>query len=483
MPAFLDRAEVGAVNSRVPVSRARRERPAPPCPAESWKRFARHQWEQSPAVIQQAGATPLLSPEEVFHAYVSASDAFRAGDENVRIYFYIDHAQVVADVGKHLPVTKDRTAARYAQRIRRQLDGRRFALIVQEAQAHHAPLWLRLREFQREFEEGSGISGRGAKATLFLGDYETTPFGLHRGNSNVFKFVIAGRKRIRLWPDTFMRAQGGVQHSLDCERWGDAPFSLEGGPGDLLYWPPDFWHVGECIGGLTISLSLALFHRSQPSAEEDLAGCAVRSVGPSREGADREIGSHFDPQRLAERASAVPKILARTITTLQQAVDQPDVHEALKVLWLNRASSFGFRAVPPPRPHQALTDDTWVKGDPHFPIICLPGDRAEILCSANGHAFAVAAHPHMIKLLGRLNEGKPCRVGSLLKRSAGSLTVDGIVFEATPEDIRAVLEKLCSLRAINTTPIASRKSLLTAKSRTNSSRRCRQRQTPPLLSR
>ena len=420
------------------LSCAHEETCASASPLEIWQRFARLRWEKTPVTLERCPAVPRFPPEEAFQASVRASNAFRAGDNDVRIYFYIDHTQVVADVEKHLPKANDQTAANYAQRIRRNLKGRRFALILQEVQAHHASLWLRLRKFQREFEQGSGISGHGAKATLFLGDYEATPFGVHRGNSNVFKFMIAGRKRIRLWPDHFVHTRGVPQHSLESERLGAPHFSLEGGPGDLLYWPADFWHVGECLEGLTISLSLALFPQ-RVSVEEDLAECAIRSVVKRGDRPGRRQGS-FDR-----------KILAHPIfSTLQRAINQPEVHESLKVLWLNRASSSGFRAVPQPEPHKALADDTWVQS--LSPILCVRGNRHEIFCSANGHAFAVTAHPRILKLLANLNEGKPYRVGTLVERYAGRNNVDGIKFAATPGEIRLVLEKLCSLRAIAASP-------------------------------
>jgi hypothetical protein len=81
------------------------------------------------------------------------------------------------------------------------------------------------------------------------------------------------------------------------------------------------------------------------------------------------------------------------------------------------------------------------------PILYLRDNRNEIFCSANGHAFAVTAHPSIIKLVAHLNEGKPDRVGTLVERYAGWSNV-GTKVPATPEEIRLVLEKLCSLRAI-----------------------------------
>jgi hypothetical protein len=98
----------------------------------------------------------------------------------------------------------------------------------------------------------------------------------------------------------------------------------------------------------------------------------------------------------------------------------------------------------------ALDNDAVVIGNPDYPIAWLPGEDGEIVCSANGHAFSVAAHPQIVKLVKRLNQPRSCRVRDLIKEHAGTVQVDGVEFEARREDVRAVLTKLYSLRAITT---------------------------------
>src|SRR5438128_512037 len=85
--------------------------------------FVRHCWEKRPTLISQPFPTPLISPEEVFHGIVQAADQYRAGDDEGSVQFYIEHAQLSADVGKHLPVLSDRTTERYAKRVSRMLRG------------------------------------------------------------------------------------------------------------------------------------------------------------------------------------------------------------------------------------------------------------------------------------------------------------------------------------------------------------------------
>jgi hypothetical protein len=344
-----------------------------------------------PILARQALTAPLLTPAEVFEVFLRASEAFRAGDQGTPISFYIGHAMAVADVGQFLPSRRDGSIDGYTSRIERLLDGPRFALILQHAQAFHEPLWRRLRHILRQIGESSDLSGRGAKASLFLGNYANTPFGLHRGNSNVYKFIIAGRKRIRLWPDASIQAQGAVQHTLDVARFGEPEHSIEGGPGDLIYWPSEFWHIGECIGGPATSLSLALFP--------------------------------VDPEEEEEPGASI---------------------KAREVRRLSRATSSGLGALPLAKKSlPALSPNARVQRNPDFPILHSPGQDGEMLCAANGHVFAVESHPQIAALCERLNQGGCVAVSALLARHAGRRK-----YELSRADVLAVLEKLRQIGAI-----------------------------------
>ncbi len=69
------------------------------------------------------------------------------------------------------------------------------------------------------------------------------------------------------------------------------------------------------------------------------------------------------------------------------------------------------------------------------------GNRTALWASCSGHRD--------LKLLQRLNRGKAWKVNKLLKQHSGSVTVSGRRWEAEPDDVREVLQKLYSLRAIN----------------------------------
>lgn len=398
-------------------------------PAHFWAGFRRTSWEAKGTVLKQPFATPIASPAEIFRCLVKAGERYRPRSHDADVEFCLEGAALLADVGKHLPRAGDKTAAAYARRVTELLGGQRFGLVVSELQQYGAPLWFRLRAFVRGLVAAVGAPAT-AKATLFLGNYRNTPFGVHRGQSSNFMFVIDGRKRILGWPDAYMhRQKADATYTLDYRRYRKDAIVLEGTPGDVLYFPSDYWHIGEDVGGLSMAISLMLFMEARPA---------------------EHVLPHVE-ERLATRLGAgTPRAHVQSaLTALRAMSSDTGLRRVLTAACLNHATGSGFTAVPPPLVVRTLPETAVVRGHPEYPIRWLPTGTGEILCSANGHAFTMAAHPKILALLGRLNGGEPCRVGDLLREYAGTARKGGRR-ALPPVEIRTLLAKLASLRALTT---------------------------------
>ncbi len=413
-------------------------------PDAFWNSFYQTHWERVGAVLARPFASPIATPEESFASLVAASDRYRDGDRSVQLEFCIEHAQLMADVGKFLPEQTDGSAAGYAERVTGLVDGRRFGLVVEDVQAYDATLWWRLREYLRGLFEYTGLPGDACKATVFLGNYDRTPFGLHRGSSANFMFVVEGQKRMRTWPDAFFRGKEDLTHKLDYTHYNDDSIVMDAGPGDIIFWPSDYWHIGESVdGGLSSAVSVALFMDAQPAS--DIVSRAAR-LTHRRMAGDTAPVVRLDAWR--DIAELVKGESARAADALRAVVAEPSLERAARIGLLNKVTAFGFMRPPRALPLRALDDDDTIHADAEYPILWMRDIDDEIVCSASGHAFAVAASPRVLALIDALNGGEPHRVGDLVATYAGDSEASGVEFETSPDSIRALLAKLASLRAI-----------------------------------
>ncbi len=414
-----------------------------------WSSFHATHWERVGAVIEQPFATPLATPAELFDAMVEASDRFRAGDASVSLEFCIGHTRMLADVARYLPEHADGGSTGYMARITQLLGGARFGLVVEDAQAYDATLWLRLRDFLRGLYQHTGLPGDAAKATVFLGNYDRTPFGLHRGSSANFMFVVEGAKRMRTWPDAYFRGKPDLTHRLDYEAYNADAIVMDANPGDIIFWPSDYWHIGESVdGGFSSAVSVALFMEPRPTAA--VMARAAGLVGAHHAEAGRTRALDAFPGDMRGAVERVDAMVEDAVASLEDVSADRALRHALRVGALNTLTGFGFTRPPRPREGLTLADDMVVSGSGDFPMLWVDADDDDLVVSANGHALQVAASPHVLALLERVNSGERLRVGSLVEAHSGTVRAGGVEFETTRDDVRALVAKLVSLRALTT---------------------------------
>lgn len=415
-------------------------------PEEFWTAFAKENRNRSPLRLERPFAAPLVSPEEVYRAVASASDRFKVNPLKGPMGFFIENAMVHGEPRPYLPGSEDTSLERYVARVAGILGGRRFALRLGEYASFDEATWFRLRDFLRPYFDVVGIPASRTHVALFLGDYAQTPFGIHRDFHETFVFVVSGRKRFRAWPGGYFAEGSSITGSLTYDAYLGDGTTLEGGPGDVLYWPSDHWHVGESVDGLNISLSLAVTPDSGRPMRMLMR--AWDDAGERLEASGRSAGPLLHPGRLQAGANRVSKSVESVGASLRDLVDGETLQDSVKSAWLDRATSLGIEGAPPPLPWRTLKDGDLLRADPRYPVLSLPAGNDRMICSANGHSFSIAAHPGIRTMLGELNRGRACRVGDLIERYSGSVRAGGVEIEALPEGIRDVLEKLASLRAV-----------------------------------
>ncbi|WP_426752678.1 JmjC domain-containing protein [Myxococcus sp. Y35] len=431
-----------------------------------WDTFVRRYWNQRPVLFKGTGASPF-TPEDVFEAAAGATRRYLsrsyAADSRPDVAFTIDRLRQL-HVRDWLPRTSDGSLDGYDARLAARLGERRYALIVSSLHASSFRLWSRERDFFSELWRRVGIPQTGAITTLFHGTYEHSPVGVHLDRFTTFLFALRGRKRMRFWRKRPWRAD--VSTILDYQPYLKSSFVAEVEPGDILYWPSTYYHVGESVGaGVASSVNVGIpitEHRTIYSVDDLLRGMIDETSL-----ADQE----WEQTRLARVAAtplvrgaltgvgvlsaALPRALTEAVEAFRDVSEPREARRHIQATWLERLTAGGFEPVPEPGRTRRLKDAHHVRADPRFPILFERDGTRRWLCAANGHALRGAGGGRAVDtFFQRLNSGRAMRVAALLRpfRVSHSTAHDPDVIAASREGMHSLLEKLHTFRAITFTP-------------------------------
>ena len=409
-----------------------------------WYGFFLQSWGKYPRILRKPLSNLLAAPEEVLKALIQASDQYRKGELNTPIGFFVEYAKQLVDVPTYLPESCDVSLEAYARRVDELLRHRKFGLIAEHFQIHDSSIWFRIREFLQGLYEFTGLPGEDTKATIFIGNYDRTPLGLHKGNSHNFMFVLYGRKRIRLWPKKYFKKSDRIEHSIAYDKFNEDSILLEGNPGDILYWPSGYWHIGESAEDreLSMGLSLALFMDSRRSVVSwnTLARLLHARIQAKESGSNKLFGLKSHKQNL----ESLPDLAKQSKLAIRELSDDPSLEKAVEVTVLNYLTSMGFTRVPVLNFEENLEEHDTISGVPGSPILWIPWNDDQLLCSANGHAFTMPDAEDYLQILEKLNRGS-CRT---VKKFTSNCEMPAIAHQ--------LLQKLYSHGAIS---VSSKQSL------------------------
>jgi hypothetical protein len=239
----------------------------------AWRDLIERAWDRFPARYADAVLEPLATGPEVMEALASAASplgpmlheeprfAPNDGSEcQLRLYReggeLQDRAQFLAFRAAGSSIEE------YGALVAQRLNGKRFAIVVNEFQKICPPLWQRLKHLLTALAAEIGFSAAKSEAVLFIGDYPATPFGVHKDSAVVLQFSILGTKTMLFWgpgelPPNYL--------SIPAAALARTALALECGPRDFLAWPPEYHHVARNDQvGLVATLSVPVYIEFEP---------------------------------------------------------------------------------------------------------------------------------------------------------------------------------------------------------------------------
>jgi hypothetical protein len=358
-----------------------------------WNGFVLRHWGRGPTVIRQPFVRAIASPAEVFGAMVAATDRLHA--DGLDFGFSIDGVRVGADVERWLPRNRDRSLEHLAERIAGDLPGSSFSVFLSGFQLELGwEFWMRIRRFLAGLYALVGVPAHRAEVDLFAGTYARSRRGIHLDSADVFCFVIEGRKRIRVWPRPTFPDTGGYWYGFGSERKHLATsICLDGEPGDILYWPSSYWHVGESLGGTVSSLSLGLY------AWDSLAATASRLVESE---VTRELGEANFIESLPASGAQLEALPPRARRALTRATG--NLATTLLRRRMEQLTGYAFEHIPRPPDRVRPRASSIVAADPAFPILYRSVGGTAII-AANGRSIALPRSKALQGMIDTLNRG------------------------------------------------------------------------------
>ncbi|WP_327069768.1 JmjC domain-containing protein [Kitasatospora sp. NBC_01302] len=406
-----------------------------------WDEFTARYWDRRPVLIKALHPAPF-ELREVFAAAALAARPPGSYLMPPNAQFAVGRFQQ-SEPANWFPRAEDGTFDGYRQRLDAELAAfskeRRYALVVHAFHAFHAGQWERERAFFEPLWERTGLPLSGAITTLFHGSYEHTPVGVHKDRFATFLFALEGRKRMRFWRERPWTEP--VTTVLDYRPHLAASFTAEPEPGDLLYWPADYYHVGESLDATAAtSVNVGVpreAHRAVYDVDDLLLGKAPDAMVDPDAGLVR-LPAATAPLSVPEPPTdgALPEALEQTLRVFQEYGDPDRMRDRVASVSLRNWSASGLCPAPPPEVPQPLDDGTAVRARAR--VLYEPADGA-LLCAANGHVLRTTLTRQQVEpLLRRLAEREPVLVGELTA---------GLPPAARPE-ARRLLEALESFRAL-----------------------------------
>lgn len=375
-------------------------------PADAWVTLVRDHWGKSPLLLPQVVPAQALPAEWTLALLQSVRASLADGQTVNCTLFDRDNFCVNAmrtteanpRLVERLPDAGETQLDHYIATLQREERFEQFALYLDRPHRFHAGLWLLFRRLLQGLYAAGVEPRERVTSDIFVGNYQRTPFGIHKDKLHNLMLVSQGSRTMHFWQD----------RDGDDTRWDpDSRVSLQVRPGDLLYWPPGVWHVGENPQQFAVSVNIDIWE-----------GCTTPWVEQTVTDTLREVASPVTallaarkPPRSALRPTDADSAdgaadLVELANAALENIDPRLLELRLCVEWAKRVSSAGLSTPLPLREAESLSADDCYRLQPGQSIVRFSqGGRLILAC--NGHVTQYPDSPEWQQLVDTVNSGRP----------------------------------------------------------------------------
>ena len=217
------------------------------------------------SLLQMWQHTALKTRERLDRRLDKFKSSGKVGKRNrpdVRLFLNSQLIETVDDATAFFPNAND-CLETVLSRIESFHPGKGFCGIIDNCESVNPRLRRELIPSFHDLFERIGYPARDNHFCLYIGNYRATPFKIHRDDAHVLMSVGFGSKKMAFWPQNAIDENMLLSEtiSLTQELLSSATV-IEVGPKDLLYWPPDYWHISvNEDAGFKSSISMGIYHQ------------------------------------------------------------------------------------------------------------------------------------------------------------------------------------------------------------------------------
>jgi hypothetical protein len=375
-----------------------------------WDRLESEAWGKTPAVFRAPFADPLLNAHEAFQAWRLAMQ-LRSLGRGDKIRFY-RNLRPVSNIDDFAPALGELDFGSYFDRLQREHGSGNYGLWLSGPHVASPLFFRRALGFLHKLYRKVGFPVGGSIPDLFAMTHKSSFLRLHKDAQDVFTFVVEGRRTFLLWPFEYFVKHENVDcrdplqgYSLpftDVSAHRNAAVVIEANAGDVIYWPAEWWHIGESPGGAATTVGIGVLRSGNP----------MQHVSQAFSRSQRDLP--FARQTIPfDRQGSMPYLRGYR-ALLAQTCGAPEFQQALDLALLDWITGAGMSSLPEP-----ISDDRDLPDDAVFRVtspsaIAWTIDQGGLACSIAGRPLRLANSPDAVRLLERVCEMETFHVGNLL---------------------------------------------------------------------
>lgn len=309
-----------------------------------WRSFLNANWEKEPVVFRGVlGDLPVPFGE---WRHVLESLVRPGGGERSSVTAFVGRFGLLNAVDFHSMYSAICAADSLANGIgaaSKAFDNQPVGLQISRLESAQTSFWPACHRIASAIVDTLGLPASRMHLAAFIGNYPSTPFGIHRDEVGVLTCCVEGSKRMLLWPgDYFERRKAPMLResplAQDVRRYEDDAIVLAAQPGDVMYWPSSYWHVAAELDDhvhATLSIGCWLKNDVVEDVMNVLKAAAAQRFGPAR-----------SYRGVWPNSPDVPQQVRHAIEVVTSLVDDGEFERCVVSNWASRFHNAGFRTMP-----------------------------------------------------------------------------------------------------------------------------------------